>query len=101
MSDADADGFSNQTLQYVGDTAPFGDADLYKRRQFFISYTSIDLNDSNQYTFQNLTCYVDKDGDGYTLGNGEQVASNSTCPALWDGTQSAGNDCDDDDALIC
>jgi hypothetical protein len=59
----------------------------------------IDCNDNNSAVWQNLTGYVDADGDGYTTGGAVQVCSGASLPTGYRAAAN-GNDCNDSNASV-
>lgn len=59
----------------------------------------LDPNDNNPAIFQTLNCYVDADGDTYTVGGLVGVSSGASCPSGYRAT-SPGTDCDDTNVNI-
>ena len=74
MKDADADGYPSETTMYVGDTAPEGNADLYKVRDSLSTYTSTDTNDADSCadTSTTHTCGTASGGSCVAKAAGEQ-----------------------------
>lgn len=93
FQDADGDTYPTQTTDSVPLTT--ATAAGYVRR--YASKTTIDCNDANAALYQNLTGYVDSDGDGYTVGSAQQVCSGASLPSGYRAT-SLGTDCYDSNA---
>lgn len=80
-SDNDKDGYGNPGQ----DNCPSGSA--------------TDCNDFDNTKWQFLSGYVDKDGDGFTVGSAVSVCSGSSLPSGY-AAGSKGEDCDDGDASL-
>jgi prepilin-type N-terminal cleavage/methylation domain-containing protein len=74
LTDADSDGYSATSTQYVGDTAPVANA----RRRYLMTASSLDYNDSSTSTYP---------GTGCTVGISSTCASGGglTCTRTTDG----------------
>jgi len=91
MDDVDGDGVAD----YL-DTCIDADGDGYG---VGVSCTGDDCDDGNASIYQNLTGYMDVDGDTYTVGGSVQVCSAESLPSPYV-PSSAGDDCDDSDPDI-
>lgn len=69
-TDADSDTYCpNSTLTCVGSQAGYRDS----------CTTFTDCDDTTSAKFQTLTCYLDSDSDGYTVGTGTGVCKGPSC----------------------
>lgn len=55
-----------------------------------------DPNNGGAAVYQSATLYVDADGDGYTVGNGETVCYGASIPSGYSAIKSKTDDCNDD-----
>ncbi|MBI2661435.1 hypothetical protein HYX09_04175 [Candidatus Woesearchaeota archaeon] len=103
MSDYDRDGVPTNTTMFVGDTAPGGDTTYFVRRYNITTYSSYDVNDTYAGYYQNLSCYIDADMDGYKVGSAANQQSGGTCPSgyVLAPTDAAINDCNDNNNAVC
>ena len=95
--DADNDGYTpSKTTKYYNSSAT---ASGYVRASIG-GPRPIDPLDNNASITQTVTCYVDADGDGWTVGSpGSVNSANASCPAGYSAT-SLGADCNDANAAL-
>lgn len=86
--DSDSDGYPSSTTPQVSATTPSGK----RRRNVMTSTAATDCNDSSNSVYQNLTGYLDSDGDGYGTGSSSQICSGASLIA---GYAANATDCDD------
>jgi hypothetical protein len=108
-NDSDNARWQNRTCYYDGDNDGYRTAasqtrcvgsdctnstDAYKRE----STAPVDCDDSTSAKYQNLTCYVDGDGDTYGTGTASTQCCGSACGQGCTGYSATSTDCCDSDA---